>query len=128
MRPRARLYFFVFLAPVLLVGAAEGTSAASAAAQEATVTPVRVIELQGPIDRPLLAYLEERLDEAEKAGAIVVLQLDTPGMMGQDALALADRVVALDYGQKIAEGTYAEVASNQRVIEAYLGKSAEVGG
>ena len=60
------------------------------------MTPVRVIELQGPIDRPLLAYLEERLDEAEQAGAIVVLQLDTPGMMGQDALALADRVARLE--------------------------------
>ena len=36
-------------------------------------------------------------------------------------------MVALDYGEKIAEGTYEEVASNQRVIEAYLGKSAEAG-
>ncbi|WP_027893052.1 ABC transporter ATP-binding protein [Calidithermus chliarophilus] len=38
--------------------------------------------------------------------------------------ALADRVVVMDYGQVIAEGTYAEVAANPRVREAYLGRSA----
>ena len=37
---------------------------------------------------------------------------------------VSDRVVALDHGVKIAEGTYGEVASNQQVIEAYLGKAA----
>ena len=59
-------------------------------------TAVRVIEVQGPIDRPLLAYLEERLAEAERAGAIAVLQLDTPGMLGQNGVALAERVARLD--------------------------------
>jgi branched-chain amino acid transport system ATP-binding protein len=34
---------------------------------------------------------------------------------------ISDRVVALDHGTKIAEGTFAEVATNQKVIEAYLG-------
>jgi ABC-type branched-subunit amino acid transport system ATPase component len=37
---------------------------------------------------------------------------------------VSTRVVALDYGQKIGEGTYEEVAHNERVIEAYLGTKA----
>ena len=34
---------------------------------------------------------------------------------------ISDRVVALDHGVKIAEGSYDTVASNEKVIEAYLG-------
>ena len=34
---------------------------------------------------------------------------------------LADRVVVLDYGKMLADGTTKEVQSNQAVIDAYLG-------
>jgi ABC-type branched-subunit amino acid transport system ATPase component len=35
---------------------------------------------------------------------------------------LCHRVIALDYGQKIVEGTFGEVRNHPKVIEAYLGR------
>jgi branched-chain amino acid transport system ATP-binding protein len=34
---------------------------------------------------------------------------------------ISDRVVALDHGVKIAEGSFEQVATNEKVVEAYLG-------
>ncbi len=52
----------------------------------------------------------------EMGYTIVLIEHDMPVVKG-----VSDRVVALDFGRKIAEGTYEEVSSNERVIEAYLG-------
>jgi branched-chain amino acid transport system ATP-binding protein len=37
---------------------------------------------------------------------------------------ISDRVVALDHGTKIAEGSFESVATNEKVVEAYLGLNA----
>jgi ABC-type branched-subunit amino acid transport system ATPase component len=39
---------------------------------------------------------------------------------------ISDRVVVLDHGEKIAEGSYERVTNDPKVIEAYLGRTAGI--
>ena len=41
-------------------------------------------------------------------------------------VALAQRIIVIDYGTKIAEGTPDAVLQNQKVIDAYLGKGSDI--
>ena len=72
-----------------------------------------------PVETHEMTELIGRLRE-EGGYTILVIEHDMHVVEG-----ISDRVVALDHGIKISEGTFDAVATDPRVIEAYLGTAAE---
>jgi len=90
----------------------------------ATATKPRLLLLDepaagmNPVETHEITELIARLRD-EGGYTILVIEHDMHVVEG-----ISDRVVALDHGEKISEGTFERVATDPRVVEAYLGTSA----
>ncbi|HYP48084.1 MAG TPA: ABC transporter ATP-binding protein [Thermoleophilaceae bacterium] len=72
-----------------------------------------------PQESDRLTEFMERL-RAEKDLTILLIEHDMKVVMG-----VSEHITVLDHGEKIAEGGPQEIRANERVVEAYLGKSAD---
>lgn len=75
----------------------------------AGMTPEESVELMNDIKRVQKSYYQNL--------SIILVEHDMMVIEG-----ITDRVIALNYGRKIAEGSFDEVSRNEELMEAYLGK------
>src|SRR5256885_17209324 len=91
----------------------------------ATATKPRLLLLDepaagmNPVETHEITELIARLRE-EAGYTILVIEHDMHVVEG-----ISDRVIALDHGVKIAEGSFDDVATHPLVVEAYLGVRAQ---
>lgn len=77
------------------------------------------------LDEPVSGMNPEEMNEMmalirqirAKGITIIMIEHDMKAVMG-----LCDRIVVINYGEKLAEGTPEQIQKNQEVIEAYLGR------
>ena len=72
-----------------------------------------------PNESARLTEFMERLRQ-ERDLTILLIEHDMKVVMG-----VSERITVLDHGEKIAEGEPQEIRDNERVVEAYLGKSSD---
>jgi ABC-type branched-subunit amino acid transport system ATPase component len=58
----------------------------------------------------------------DKGKTFIIVEHNIPAIME-----ICDKIIVLDHGKKLAEGTGEEISRDRKVIEAYLGSGAEVG-